>query len=160
MCEVKSVRSEELFPIIKELLNSGSNAKLRVTGTSMTPFLRHNRDQVELKAVSFNDIRKNDIVLALCDNGQYILHRVVKKTKENFYTIGDAQNVPEGPFRPDQLIAAASVVWRDSKAIQKSDILWRTASYLWLIAYPLRPYVFKCCRILKKILNINKRELN
>jgi hypothetical protein len=158
MCEVKSVRSEELFPLVKELLGNGSNIRICVTGSSMVPFLRHNRDQVELCTAAFSDIHKNDIVLIKRDNGQYVLHRVNKITKSCFYLIGDAHSRPEGPVRPEQLIAKVTVIWRGNRAIHSSSTIWKLASFIWLMIYPLRPFVFKSYRVLVKLFNIKKRR--
>lgn len=47
---------KEIVPIMEEIINSGGQCKLRVTGYSMTPILKHLRDSVILTSPR---IRKN-----------------------------------------------------------------------------------------------------
>ena len=91
MCEIKFVKSVDMFPVVKEILNKSISVSITVTGMSMYPFLRENIDSVELSDASFMSICRGDIVLILRKNGDYVLHRVLRKEKNNFYIIGDAQ---------------------------------------------------------------------
>ncbi len=143
MCSVKRVKSEAMFPVVSEILNHGGHAWISVTGMSMYPFLRENRDSVELKAVSFKDINRGDIVLIKRSTGLYVLHRVLKKTDDSFFMIGDAQRWIEGPLEPDQLIAVVCAVRRGRRIIECDNKLWSILVGLWLKIIPLRHIVLK-----------------
>ena len=70
---------------------------------SMYPFLREDKDKVELAMTSFSCIKKGDVVLIKRESGEYVLHRVLKKSMDHFYIVGDAQQWIEGPLLPEQL---------------------------------------------------------
>lgn len=140
-----------MFPIINEIFGRGGRVRITVTGSSMLPFLRENIDSVELSAIEFDDIRRGDIVLILRDTGEYILHRILRKEKNCFYMVGDAQQRIEGPLRPDQLLAFASAIWRGEYRIECSALWWRVLTIIWLIIRPLRSYIFRFYRLSKRL---------
>jgi len=147
MRKVKSVKSADLFPVVSELLQNNQKVRITVTGNSMMPFLRENRDSVELSAAGINDLRFGQIALIRRNDGIYILHRVILKVKGSFYLAGDAQCRVEGPLMPDQLIAVVTNIWRKDKQISASNILWKILSFLWWIRLPVwfiftRPFKF------------------
>lgn len=150
MCEVKAVKSKYIFKIGKELLSQGKTIKLTVTGDSMYPFLRHNLDFVELISTNFSSLSKGDIVLILRANGEYILHRIIKKTKFCIYITGDSQQWIEGPIYPHQIIAAVSAIYRESKRIPCSNILLKILCNLWLLLFPLRRFIIHSYSQLRK----------
>ncbi len=151
MPEVRRIKSEELFPVINEIMDRGRSVRITVTGTSMYPFLRDNKDGVELSKVEFDEIKSGDIVLVVREGGQYILHRVKRKKKDCFYIIGDAQQRTEGPLRPSHLVAVVTAVWRSDKQILCSSLGWRALSFFWLWVRPFRKLLFKTYGALRRI---------
>lgn len=143
MNKINRVKSKMLFPIIIELLQNDRKAKITVTGNSMSPFLKEDRDCVELTKTSFKDIKRGDIVLILRTTGYYVMHRVYKKEKNCFYMVGDAQQWIEGPLAPEQLIAIVTKVWRKNKEISCSSFWWKLLSMIWLRLRIFRNFIFK-----------------
>ena len=76
--EFNSKDGKEIVPIMEEIIKSGGQCKLRVTGYSMTPILKHLRDSVILTSPQNRAIKKGEIVFIQRDTGQYVLHRVLK----------------------------------------------------------------------------------
>ena len=152
MHKVKQMKTEVLFPVLKELLTRGLRATITVTGMSMYPFLRDSIDRVELSNVSFSGIHCGDIVLIKRDDGQYVLHRVWKKELEHFYIVGDAQQCVEGPLRPDQLIAVTVSIWRNNRQVSCSDFWWRLLSFLWRKLFRHRYFIIRAYRKLRKLI--------
>lgn len=150
MQNVSQVKSEVLFPVISECLNNGQNARITVTGNSMRPFLKEIRDSVELTKSTFDEIKRGDIVLIRRTSGAYVLHRVLKKQKNDFYMVGDAQQWIEGPLLPEQLIAKVTKVWRKGKEIRCSKLSWKIPALLWLRVRAFRNLFFKGWSLLKK----------
>jgi Predicted transcriptional regulator len=138
MCNVKCLKSADMFPVIGELLDGGQNVRIVVTGTSMYPFLRENIDHVELQKADCNNIRRGDIVLYIRRSGEYILHRVLKKDNGQFNMIGDNQQWIEGPIYPDQVVASVASVFRNGKKIECGGIGWKILSLMWLNIIPVR----------------------
>lgn len=141
MHELKRVRAAELFPVISDIIKHDSSAWITVTGMSMYPFLRDGTDSVELSGTSFEKMKKNDIILIQRDNGAYVLHRVLRKEKDHFYIIGDAQQWIEGPLRPDQIIAGVTAIKRKQKVINCEGRLYKLAVALWMLIIPYRHIV-------------------
>lgn len=143
MQKLKRVKSEFIFPVIKEILDKGTSVRITVTGMSMYPFLRENIDSVELSKVDFLDIRRGDIVMILRDSSEYVMHRVIKVEKNCFYIVGDAQKSIEGPLRSNQIFAKITAVWRKDKKIDSLNIWWNLLSKLWTILLPFRGFIIK-----------------
>jgi signal peptidase I len=156
MCGVIYKKSKNLLPLIEEILISGGRARLTVTGTSMYPFLRWGQDSVELSHTDFSGIYTGDIVVILRDNGQYIMHRVLKKKEASFYIIGDAQHDIEGPLYPHQLIAVVTAIWRKDRKIECTNFWWRLLSKLWLKLIPFRYFMIGTYRHLSKINSLSR----
>jgi signal peptidase len=151
MLRVELKKSNKMFPVIQELLKEGKRVRLPVTGTSMYPFLMEERDSVELSYALFSEVKSGDIVLILRENGQYILHRVITKTENCFYIVGDAQQEIEGPLYPNQLIAVVISVWRMKEHIECSNLCWKTLSYVWVKLLPFRYFIMRIYRFILKL---------
>lgn len=162
MCNIKRVKSDEMFPIISEILSQGGHAWIVVTGMSMYPFLREDKDSVELTATSFKEIKRRDIVLIKRTTGEYVLHRVLRKAENSFYMIGDAQQWTEGPLVPNQLIAVVTAIKRGQKVISCDNFVWKLLTWTWLNIIPLRHVIFKIFGIIRKVyylLNKNNSKI-
>ncbi len=151
MCQVKKIKSSELFPVIKEILKEGKTVWITVTGNSMYPFLREDMDSVELSAATLETIRKGDIVLIRRLTGEYILHRVIRKEEDCFYMVGDAQRWIEGPLKPEQLIAVVTEIKRKNHQFTCKNPLWRLLVGFWINIIPFRNYFIKVIRAFSKL---------
>lgn len=152
MYEVRCVKSKFMFPVIEEILDTRKRVRITVTGMSMYPFLRSNKDSVELERTNVSQIRLGDILLVLMEDGQYILHRVIRKKKNAFYLNGDAQKTLEGPVLAHQVIAKVVAVRRNEKNISCSSPIWKILSCLWIIAFPIRLLIIKSYSLVRRFL--------
>lgn len=152
MCEIKYIKSSNIFPAINEILNFGMGVKIAVTGRSMRPFLREGFDSVELYQGDLNTVSVGDIVIIQRDNKEYVMHRIIKKTSESFYIIGDAQCWVEGPLSSKHITAVVRAVWRDNRRINCSNFCWRFLSIAWIVMLPIRRIIFKAYRLVKSFL--------
>ncbi|MHB8062192.1 MAG: S24/S26 family peptidase [Ruminiclostridium sp.] len=151
MREIKKIKASEIFSLIKEILNDGRKAWIIVTGMSMYPFLREDKDCVELCATNIGSIKRGDIVLIKRVSGEYILHRVHHKEKEHFYIIGDAQQWIEGPLKPEQLVAVVTAVKRKDHQFTCQSKWWKLLVKVWINIIPLRHLILKGIRFIVKI---------
>lgn len=150
---VKQVEAKRIFPLIRELLDTGRSVRITVTGTSMYPFLRERTDSVELECTRFESVRRGDIVLVARGDEQYVLHRVQRIEADRFYMAGDALCWLEGPFQTEQLVAVVKAVWRGERRVLCTSFLWKVLSHVWVGVFPLRVVVGKIirrCRLLVK----------
>lgn len=126
----------EIAPYIKEAIENGKDVRLTVTGFSMYPLLRDGSDDVILTKSA--KIKKHDVVLFKRENGDFVLHRVIK-VKGNILTIaGDNETKKERSVPKDNVIASMKAFVRSGK-IHTTDALWyKIYSKLWLFIFPLR----------------------
>ncbi len=157
MPDVIKVKTNILIPFIETLLSEKQMACITVTGMSMYPFLREVIDRVELSPADFDNVRKGDIVLAHRLSGEYVLHRVCRKSEDSFYMVGDAQTWIDGPYSKEQLIAVSKAVWRRDRRIDCEKLWWRTAAYVWMLLRPIRPLITKFYRQVKLFLPKGKK---
>ncbi|MGM9533790.1 MAG: S24/S26 family peptidase, partial [Intestinibacter sp.] len=91
-----SYSEKDLVPIMEEVIQSGGSCKLKVTGYSMTPTLRHLKDSVVLVSPEKRQPKKNEIVFIKRDTGKHVLHRIRKIIDDqSFIMNGDAQQWTE-----------------------------------------------------------------
>lgn len=131
------------MPFLVELLENGSCIKLTITGSSMLPFFRHGKDFAELIKKPYSEICVLDIVLIQRSSGEYVFHRVVKRTNNECYILGDAQSEIEGPIFPNQIIAVSSGLWRGDKYISSDYFLYKMLVKIWTKMRFCRVYLIK-----------------
>lgn len=151
---------EELSPVILDCLANGGEVVLTITGNSMSPFLRHQRDQVVLTATDPEALLPGAVPLYRRATGQYVLHRIVEKDDgtcrvlygdtERYPTadggirytmLGDAQWVTEPGIRPEQILACATAFIRKGKRYECADKAYQRNRLWWHRLLPLRPKI-------------------
>ena len=80
-----------------EFLEDGYDLRLRVTGTSMSPFLETG-SYVILSKVPASELRIGDIIFCRCKDGSFKLHRLIRVTGKKLLTKGDALRAFDPPF--------------------------------------------------------------
>ena len=148
----------ELTPLMTACLAQGQEVILTVTGNSMRPFLRHQRDQGVLTAVDGRALQPGDVPLYRRQNGQYVLHRVVERqdgdtcrrlgesptpASENaadvrYTMLGDAQTAREPGVTPEQIIAAATAFYRRGRRWDCDSPAYRHKVLRWHRLLPIR----------------------
>ncbi|MBQ4608162.1 MAG: S24/S26 family peptidase [Clostridia bacterium] len=123
--------------MLKGLVEEGKEVSIIVTGSSMNPFLIHQRDTVFFRRPD-RPLRRGDIVFYQRDNGQYVLHRIVRVRGDMFDIIGDAQTEIERGVRREQIFALVTKVKRKGKLIRPGDFWWMFFERVWLRMIPLR----------------------
>lgn len=125
MNEKMRVNLAELLPIIDEQLQAGKEVCFSPNGISMLPMLRPARDSVILKAAG-QRLKKYDLPMYRRDDGQFVLHRVVKIEKDGTYTMcGDNQYAREKGIKKHQIIGIVSGFYRDEQYISCNHILYK-----------------------------------
>lgn len=144
-----SVRLAQLMPLIQERLAAGESVQFTPHGTSMRPLLEGGRDQVILAPLP-NQLKKYDLPLYRRDNGQFVLHRIVK-VGETYTCIGDNQFEYETGLRQEQMIALATGVIHKGKQYQFSSMRYWLYCRFWHGTRPIRRAVEQAPYILAAI---------
>ena len=140
------MRLEQLMPLIQERLAAGKSVRFGPRGISMLPMLRQGRDKVVLSPVT-GPLKKYDLPLYRRDNGQFVLHRIVK-VGDSYTCIGDNQYVLECGVRQDQIIAVVTAFTRDDREIPVTDFGYRAYCRLWHWLRPVKRFLGRCKRAL------------
>ena len=133
-----------------ELVNEGREVVLTITGSSMSPFLIHQRDAVMLGKM-MTPPQRGDIVLFQREDGSYVVHRVRKVSDEGYYMIGDGQTETEGPVPRERLRAIVTKVRRKAQWFGRNDLKWRFFASVWLEIIPLRKFLVKAWWMIERI---------
>ena len=134
-----------LMPEYEELLRSGAELPLIVSGESMLPFLRPGRDTVFLKSAS-GQLGRGEIAFYRRFDGAYVLHRVVRAEEGKYWFLGDAQIRVEGPLPASCVFACVTAVRRGKRLIRPGDPVWRFFTGPWLRMMRWRPHLLKIYR--------------
>ncbi len=97
------VELDELYPLIKEVIEKGGEFRLFPRGTSMLPLLNEGEDSVMLGAA--DGIKAGDVLFYRRKNGAFVLHRLIEKRGETYTMCGDHQLGLEYGIEPQQVLA-------------------------------------------------------
>lgn len=132
----KAKQLDDLMPLIRERLADGQSVTFSPRGTSMLPMLRQGRDGVVLSPLP-DKLKKYDLPLYQRQNGQYVLHRIIK-AGETYTCIGDNQFEYEYGLRHDQMIAVVTAFTRDGRRIEVTAPGYRVYCRFWVAVRPVR----------------------
>ena len=105
---------EQYVPLIREVVDSDGEFRLYPHGTSMLPLLRQGKDSVAL--VKAEKPKRGDILFYQRENGQYVLHRVVRVRRDGtLWFSGDNHMTVEKGIDSAQVIASTAAVFRGEK---------------------------------------------
>lgn len=109
----REIPLDELMPVIREELARGGQVRFAPRGVSMLPMLHQGRDTVTLSPLP-EKLKKYDLPLYQRENGQYVIHRIVK-VGDTYTCMGDNQFVPEPGLKKEQMIALVTSFSRKGK---------------------------------------------
>lgn len=141
-----AIPAAEWMSVMLPLLEDGLELKLMPKGVSMIPFLAGGRDEAVLVSARGKRLRRRDIVLYAIPGGVHVLHRIHHINGAGIYTLGDFQDMVEGPYAPDQILAVAKTVIRKGRAISCEGRLYNLLVELWMRLLPLRPVIIRLWR--------------
>lgn len=137
------IPNEILIPKVKEVIERGATATLRVKGHSMRIFLSNGRDLVTLVAPERENLRVGDVVLAEIQPKVYVLHRIIKRTQDQLTLMGDGNVGTTETCTINDVIGIVTLFYRKGRT--KPDSVngwkWKTYSRIWLTLTPFRRYI-------------------
>ncbi len=139
------INNEEFFGKVIALLGEGKSVTIPVKGFSMLPFIRGERDLVEL-ARPDRDYAVDDIVLfRYC--GRYVMHRIISVEGEKVTIMGDG--VPENVERVtkgDICALAVKILRGGKRAVDPYAPRQIRKARLWRRLLPMRGYLLAVYR--------------
>ena len=109
---------KDIGPLIEEMVGQGDIFRLTVSGTSMMPFLRDQRDEGIFAPLERRSPERGDILLFQRRGGTYVMHRLYRIERDGTFTfIGDHQYRTEKGIQREQIKAYVPYVFRDGRKI-------------------------------------------
>ena len=140
---------EALVPLIVEVTESGGEFELYPRGTSMLPLITEDRDSVILVKPR-ESISRGDIVLYRRENGQIVLHRVVRVEGDEFTMCGDNQMRLERGIGRDRIIAIVSSLKINGRTVDCGSKKYKRWVNRWMLM-PYRRVMLKLSRMKKRV---------
>ena len=147
---MKKVDTKEYVSMLRELTESGKEVSMLIAGSSMSPFLIHERDSICFKKPD-RTLRRGDMVFYQRPGGQYVMHRIYKVSAEGYYIVGDAQQDIEGPVKREQIFALITKVRRKGKWIAPGDFWWEFFEHVWIRMVLVRRLIIGSYTKMKRI---------
>ena len=148
---VRTISTQDFFPMLESVLAEGKQSSFTVSGSSMLPFIGHNRDQVVVTACDPQTVRRGDIVLMRCPGGNYVLHRVVHVRDQMLLTLGDGNLHYDPPVPLSCVRARVTVILRKGKQIDCTKKRWKLIFELWMRLFPIRKMLFRIIRLISRL---------
>ena len=117
-----------------ELLSRGIEVVLMTKGNSMLPFIRGEKDSVNLKR--FSSVKVGDIVLARIAPQRYVLHRIFAIDGDAVTLMGDGNLVGMESCRLGDILGTVTEIIRPGGSKKKV-----TSGSLWRKLLPVRRYL-------------------
>lgn len=145
--------------LLIKMLQENLEVQIPVTGNSMLPLWKQERDFVTLKNCNSEILKKGDVPLYRRTSGKLVMHRIIQVNKDSYDLCGDAQVQIEYHVPKSNMIGVVKSYTRKGKYYSSNGIKNRIYSRLWILLLPFRKIVNKVSR---KIVNkvYRKRVLN
>lgn len=116
-------------------------------GKSMMPLLRQQRDLMIIEKPQ-GRLKKYDVPLYKRENGQYVLHRILKVRKDDYVICGDNCYCKEYGVKDNQILGVLTAVVRDGVEIPVTDYRYRLYVHLWCDFFYIRSMILRFRRVL------------
>lgn len=146
------VRNDVFFAGVQEMLRQGKSVRIRVRGSSMLPFLRHNDDAL-LAPPEGKRIRRGTVVVAQTDESGIVLHRIRRIDRDRRITLlGDGNTRIFEHTDRSRIIAVVTRYYRGRHSFSPENPLMRFVGLLWCEMHPWRRHLLNVIWKLKKLI--------
>lgn len=153
---MKQLDTRAYVSALRELTEAGHTVPMVIAGSSMAPFLIHQRDTIWFKKPD-RPLKRGDMVFYQRSSGKFIMHRIYRIENEQYYMIGDNQYEIEGPLDRGQIFGLVTQVQRKGRIIRPGDFWWEFFARVWLRVIPLRRVIAGVYAALSRLLG--RKEL-
>ena len=147
----KKLPMSELSPLLIGLINDGTDVTFTVTGQSMQPTVYNLRDTVLLTKCDPLKLKRGQIPFYIRQNGQYVLHRIVKVHKDTYDMCGDHQHEVEHGVPKTAVFCVVKGFTRKGVYHSCDEPLYRFYSFIITVLTPLRRPLFAVYRFIRNI---------
>ncbi|MBQ7365244.1 MAG: S24/S26 family peptidase [Clostridia bacterium] len=126
-------------------------------GTSMQPLLRHHENPVVLVPVE-GRLKKGDVPFYKRENGQYVLHRILKVRKDSYDCCGDNQTELEKGVTDSMIFAKMIGFYRGDTYVSVDDPEILRYSRRRMASRPLRKISARVRYLFHRVFRKNRHE--
>ena len=148
----------KLRTVMDSVINTGGEFKMISRGTSMLPMLRDGVDTVVVVKAN-TPLKIGDVPLYIRENGEYVLHRIIKVRKDGYVLRGDNQTVSEYPICENQIVGVLTAYIKDGKRIECTDLKYRIYAFYVVHFMYFRLFYKKSMRFARRIFGKMKRVI-
>lgn len=127
-------------------------------GDSMLPLIRQDKDLMIIERPS-GRLKKYDVPLYKRDNGQYVLHRILKVRETDYIICGDNRWQKEYGITDRQIIGVLTGIVRNKKMISVENKMYLLYVHLWCDFFPVRAVMLRILLTLKRKVRTRKHEI-
>ena len=146
----------DVLSLFQDMLNSGSDLRVRVTGRSMAPFLRGG-EILTLRKVPPSSLKKGDLIFFRNRDGYPTLHRIIRAIRRKsgvdlFQTKGDALVALDLPIPYPEVLGKVYRIERGEKEINLETVTRSSLNYLIAVIGLLQSTFFFSLSALKNLI--------
>ena len=123
-------------------------------GDSMLPLIRQGRDLLVIVPIT-GRLKRYDIPFYKRDNGQYVLHRILKVREKDYVICGDNRWLKETGITDRHILGLLTAVVRNGKKRSMDSWKYKLYAHLWCDLFPLRAMALKILAAWRRV----KRKL-
>ena len=128
-------------------------------GISMRPMLCQENGILVLRRKEPDErCRKNDVVLFKRDNGQYVLHRILKVREKDYWIVGDNCYSGEN-IREEQVLGVLTNFTRKGRSFSVENRWYKLYVWLWCDPWPLRMWIGRRIMFVKRCLRWLRKHI-
>jgi len=140
----------------EEIINTQGKLIYTNKGDSMMPLIKEGRDLIVISKVN-GRLKKYDVPLYKRDNGQYVLHRILKVRENDYVICGDNRYYKEYGITDKHIIGVLTAVIRKDKEISVNSFGYRLYVHLWCDFFLIRKMILKSKNVLKRMKRKNEK---
>ena len=137
----------KLRTVMDSVINTGGEFKMISRGTSMLPMLRDGVDTVVVVKAN-TPLKIGDVPLYIRENGEYVLHRIIKVRKDGYVLRGE-----------NQIVGVLTAYIKDGKRIECTDLKYRIYAFYVVHFMYFRLFYKKSMRFARRIFGKMKRVI-
>lgn len=142
---LRKVSAYETLDLFEDILNSRASLRVRVTGTSMKPFLRGG-EVLTIKKMPYSSLKRGDLIFFKRRLGNPVVHRIIKKSKDHMdivtlQTKGDALLSLDDPVEENEILGKVCKI-EGANSFNMETGIWRDINYLLAIIHLMKSRIY------------------